>query len=94
VQCGQGIAQEYRKGLPEPDAVSYAREIESEYGERFPQAMECLMEGLEDSLQYYDYPLLDSRKISSNNGTERANAQIRRRSRVVGVFPSIGWYVA
>jgi len=51
------------------------------------------MGGLEDSLQSYDYPLLDSRKIASNNGTERANAEIRRRSRVVGVFPSAGSYL-
>ena len=46
------------------------------------------MEGLEDSLQFYNFPELDSRKIASNNGIDRLNAEIRRRSRVVGVFPS------
>jgi putative transposase len=36
---------------------------------------------------------LDSRKIASNNGIERLNVEIRRRSRVVGVFPCTGSYM-
>jgi transposase-like protein len=51
------------------------------------------MEGLEDSLQFCNFPELDSRKIASNNGIERLNAEIRRRSRVVGVFPSTASYM-
>jgi len=42
------------------------------------------MDDLEDSLQYYNYPLLDGKKLSANNGTERTNAEIQRRNRVVG----------
>ena len=55
--------------------------------------IKCLMEGLEDSLQFYHFPELDSRKIASNNGIERLNVEIRRRSRAVGVFPSISSYM-
>jgi transposase-like protein len=74
-------------------AEACARGLEEEYGQRFPKAIECLMEGLEDSLQFYNFPELDSRKIASNNGIERLNVEIRRRSRVVGVFPCTGSYM-
>ncbi|HHZ19150.1 MAG TPA: IS256 family transposase, partial [Firmicutes bacterium] len=36
---------------------------------------------------------LDPRKISSTNILERLNKEIRRRSRVVGIFPSMDSYV-
>jgi len=74
-------------------AIAYAKALEKEYETRFPKAIECLINGLEDSLQFYDYPLLDSRKTSSNNGIERINKEIRRRSSVVGVFPSMSSYM-
>lgn len=77
----------------ERDALAWGRAIEEEYGQRFPKAIKCLMEGLEDSLQFYHFPELDSRKIASNNGIERLNVEIRRRSRAVGVFPSISSYM-
>jgi transposase-like protein len=62
-------------------------------GKRFPEAVHCLEEGLEDSLGFYDFPEVDKKRISSTNGQERLNMEIRRRSRVVGVFPSVESYV-
>ncbi|WP_198018128.1 transposase, partial [Hippea jasoniae] len=41
-----------------------------------------------DSLQFYYFPQIDKRKISSTNALERINEEIRRRSRVVSIFPS------
>jgi putative transposase len=70
-----------------------ARELADEYGKRFPEAVAILEEGLEDSLSFYDSPMLDARKISSTNGLERLNREIRRRSAVVGVFPSEESYI-
>ena len=80
----------------EPDkeaAIDCANRLVAKYGNRFPQAIECLENGLEDSLQFYEFPEIDHRKISSTNSIERLNLEIRRRSRVVGVFPSIGSYI-
>lgn len=80
----------------EPDresAVACAERLIARYGKRFPQAIECLENGLEDSLQFYEFPEIDHRKIATTNSLERLNVEIRRRSRVVGIFPSIDSYV-
>lgn len=58
------------------------------YAEKFDRAIECLEEGFEDSIQYYGFSKIDSRKISSTNTLERLNKEVRRRSRAVGIFPS------
>ncbi len=64
-----------------------------DYEKRFPEAIRCLEEGLEDSLQFYEFPEIDKRRISSTNVVERIIREIRRRSRVIGVFPSQESYV-
>ena len=58
-----------------------------------PKAVQCLENGLEDSLIFYTFPKLDARKISSSNMIERLNREIRRRTSVVGIFPNEASYV-
>ena len=80
----------------EPDKKSAKRAagaLIDDYEKRFPEAIRCLEEGLDDSLSFYDFPEVDKKRISSTNGQERLNMEIRRRSRVVGVFPSVESYV-
>jgi len=74
-------------------ALNYATQFAEEYQKRFPDAIEILESGIEDSLSFYDYPMIDKRRISSTNTLERFNREIRRRSRVVGVFPSRKSYI-
>jgi len=74
-------------------ALQAARMVIGEYRDRFPQAIAILKEGLEDTLQYLSYSSFDYRKINSINILERLNREIRRRSRVVGIFPSMGSYI-
>lgn len=64
-----------------------------EFESKNPKAIDCLEEGLEDSLQFYHFPQIDSRKISSTNTLERLNREIRRRSSVVEIFPSSESYI-
>jgi putative transposase len=73
-------------------ALKTACALREKYRHRFPQALDILEEGLEDSLQYYSFDLFDSRKISSTNTLERLHKEIRRRSRVVGIFPNAQAY--
>lgn len=77
----------------EKSARSYANMFMDEYENRFPKAIETLENGLEDSLRFFEFPHIDSRKIASTNMLERLNREVRRRSKVVGVFPSVDSYV-
>jgi len=74
-------------------AYQTARMLIDEYEKRFPDAMRVLEEGLEDALQFMTFSFLDHRKISSTNIIERLHREIRRRSRVVGIFPSMDSYL-
>lgn len=90
------VAAAVKQIWTQPDktsALKTARGIIAEYGKRFPEAIHCLEEGLEDSLQFYAFEGIDSRKISSINSLERTNKETRRRNRVVGVFPNTRSYL-
>lgn len=74
-------------------AMEMAEQFMAAYEKRYPEAITCLEEGLEDSLQFYTYAEIDKRKTASTNVLERLNKEIRRRSRVVGIFPNMDSYI-
>jgi putative transposase len=92
----ESFAAKLKQIWNQPDqecAKRYALLIIQEYRDRFPQAIALLEEGLEDSLQFLAFPHLDQRKISSTNSLERIHKEIRRRTRVVGIFPTTDSYL-
>jgi putative transposase len=56
--------------------------------ERFPRAAELMAEAREDVLAFRHFPQPHWRKIWGTNLLERVNEAIKRRTRVVGLFPN------
>jgi len=75
------------------DAGKQSKLFIQEYEGKYPEAIQCLEEGLEESLQFFHFDFIDHRRISSTNVLERLNREVRRRSRVVGIFPSRDSYL-
>lgn len=60
----------------------------SKYGDEFPTACETLCRDLEDCLIFYRFPEAHWKRIRTSNVIERAFKEVRRRTRVVGRFPT------
>ncbi len=54
---------------------------------QFPEVAAMVAEAREDLLAFTHFPLAHWRKIWSTNPLERLNAEIKRRTNVVGIFP-------
>lgn len=90
------FAEKLKQIWLQPDyesAKSYAYALMDAQEKLFPEAVNSLESGLESSLQFYHFKKIDARKIASTNMLERLNREIRRRTTVVGIFPSMDSYI-
>jgi transposase-like protein len=71
-------------------AESLAQEFVERYRDRFKRAVEVFAQGLGEALTYLDFPGVHQRHIKSTNVLERLIREVKRRTRVVGVFPGEG----
>lgn len=69
-------------------AETKAADLVRQFQSRFAKAMEIFESGIDDVLSYLHYPQPHRTRISSTNPLERLNLEIRRRTRVVGIFPN------
>jgi transposase-like protein len=69
-------------------AESLARGFVERYRDR--RAVEVFAQGLGEALTYLDFPGVHQRHIKSTNVLERLIREVKRRTRVVGVFPGEG----
>ena len=72
----------------EKTALALAEEFVELYGGRFPKAVSVFEAGIEDTLTYLRYPGSHHARIRTTNMLERLFKEVKRRTRVVGVFPN------
>jgi len=72
----------------EKTAKALAEEFIELHGKSFPKAVSVFEAGLEDALTYLRYPGSHHARIRTTNVLERLFKEVKRRSRVVGVFPN------
>lgn len=62
--------------------------IISDYRDVAESAMNCLDEGFDDSMTIMILPEKIRKKVRTSNHIERLNRELKRRSRVIGIFPN------
>ncbi len=85
------VAAIVRTIFAQPDhasAMSRLGEVARMIESRFPDAAELLTDASEDVLAHLHFPLEHRRRLHSTNPLERLHKEIKRRTRVVGIFPS------
>lgn len=75
-----------------PETAAGCRAVAGEVGEKWraraPKMVACLEGALEDCLAVHGWPARLRRRLHSTNLVERLNRELKRRTRVVSIFPS------
>jgi putative transposase len=92
---GHGRRKELSEGLrgvfaaPSKEvALRLAWELAERWRGSYPKVAEHLEEHIEECLSYLAFPEPHRRRIRTTNGLERLNQEIKRRTRVVRIFPN------
>ena len=65
-----------------------AHEVAERWRTRAPRVAKAIEEGFEDCLTVHDLPSNRRRRLHSTNLLERTMRELKRRTRVVGIFPN------
>ncbi|MDY0404276.1 transposase [Virgibacillus sp. 179-BFC.A HS] len=87
-------ARRHLKEIFKAPTVEISRALKDEFIEkyegdrRFEKVIKTLDEGYEDAIQFYAEPANTHKHIRTTNTLERLNSEIRRRERVIRIFPN------
>jgi transposase-like protein len=85
------VAAVIRSVFEQPDEVSaraQLRRVVDGLRSRFPAVAELLTDAEADLLVHFTFPETHRKQIRSTNPQERLNKEIKRRTGVVGIFPT------
>jgi putative transposase len=85
------VAADIRSMFNAPDrrtAEVLLQEAIQKYAISAPKLSGWLEENLSEGFTFFDFPIEHRKSIRTTNSLERINKEIRRRTRVVGVFPN------
>jgi putative transposase len=85
------VVDDIRTVFNAPDratAEGYLSKIVQKYEKSASRLADWLEKNLPEGLTVFDFPTAHRRKIRTVNGLERVSKEIKRRTRVVGIFPN------
>jgi transposase-like protein len=80
--------QEIFAATTREQAMATAEAVAARWEASHPSVARLLEEGIEDCLACLAFPLAHRARIRTTNGMERLNEEIKRRTRVVRIFPN------
>jgi transposase-like protein len=86
-EIGQSVRNIFTSPTLE-DARDYIEKAINKYSESAPDFIKWLNENIEEGLVVYSFPKEHRLKIRTSNCLERVNKEIRRRTKVAGLFPN------
>ena len=86
--CLNELRQIYKSADLE-DARRRLRNWINNWQEAYPKAVLWVEENIEETLSFFSLPMEHRKHLSSTNMLERLNEEIKRRTRVVRIFPNI-----
>lgn len=85
------VAQAAKRVLQAPDRAEAQRrldEFSGAFAKSAPKAVACLEDGFDDAMAVMALPEKYRRRLKTTNMQERLNEEIRRRERVIRIFPN------
>lgn len=71
-----------------PDAERHLRRVVEKYADSAPKLATWMEENIPEGLTVFELPNSHRRKLRTTNGLERIHREIKRRTRVAGLFPN------